>query len=54
MSQSFAPNKSSSYNFGNKVPTNRNSASLSKSTYRKDDLQFSTLVNTNVSSGKSK
>ena len=54
MSQSFAPNKTSSYGFNNKVPTGRASANLSKSTYKKDDLQFSTLVNTNVSSGKSK
>ena len=53
-SNSFAPNKSSGYNFGSKVSQNRASVNVSKSTYKKDDLQFSTLVNTNVSSGKSK
>ena len=50
----FDPNpKTSNYGF-NKSVTNRNSESLSKSTYKKDDLGFSTIVNKNVSSGKSK
>lgn len=53
-SQSFAPNKSSNFNFGGKVPTGRQSQNLSQSTYKKDDLRFSSLLNTNVSTGKSK
>jgi len=50
----FDPNPTTSKYAFNKSVTQRKSENLSKSTYKKDDLQFSTIVNNNISSGKSK